>query len=183
MRYKLGDIASIGSSKRIFAKEYVASGIPFYRGKEIIKKSKNEIISDKLYISEGKYNLLKEKYGVPEIDDLLITAVGTIGKSYMVTKGDLPFYFKDGNIIRIHNWNKNIVVPKYIYYWFNSELGQTAVREIQIGSTQKAITIKEIENLNIYLPCMDVQNKIVKILDGFADKIKLNQQINDNLAA
>ena len=36
---KLGDIVDISSSKRIFAKEYVSEGIPFYRGKEIIERS------------------------------------------------------------------------------------------------------------------------------------------------
>ena len=42
--YKLGDICNISSSKRIFAEEYVSSGIPFYRGKEIIEKhNKNTI--------------------------------------------------------------------------------------------------------------------------------------------
>ena len=39
---KLGDIVDISSSKRIFAKEYVSEGIPFYRGKEIIEKSKGD---------------------------------------------------------------------------------------------------------------------------------------------
>ena len=33
---KLGDVCDVSSSKRIFAKEYQSSGIPFYRGKEII---------------------------------------------------------------------------------------------------------------------------------------------------
>ena len=43
--YKIGDLCKISSSKRIFAKEYKDSGIPFYRGKEIIEKQKgNKII-------------------------------------------------------------------------------------------------------------------------------------------
>ena len=37
-QYKIGDLCSISSSKRIFAKEYQTSGIPFYRGKEVIEK-------------------------------------------------------------------------------------------------------------------------------------------------
>lgn len=34
-KYKLGEIAEITSSKRIFEKEYVDNGIPFIRGQEI----------------------------------------------------------------------------------------------------------------------------------------------------
>ena len=30
--YRLGDLCTISSSKRIFAKEYVNEGIPFYKG-------------------------------------------------------------------------------------------------------------------------------------------------------
>ena len=34
----LGEVADIGSSKRIFFSDYVSEGIPFYRSKEIIEK-------------------------------------------------------------------------------------------------------------------------------------------------
>ena len=43
--YKIGNLCSISSSKRIFAKEYQSSGIPFFRGKEIIEKQKGESVS------------------------------------------------------------------------------------------------------------------------------------------
>jgi type I restriction enzyme S subunit len=33
--YKLGEVAEITSSKRIFFSDYVNSGIPFYRSKEM----------------------------------------------------------------------------------------------------------------------------------------------------
>lgn len=40
-RVVMGDICEIGSSKRIFEKEYVASGVPFYRTKEIVELSRD----------------------------------------------------------------------------------------------------------------------------------------------
>lgn len=52
---KLGDCCEITSSKRIFYSEYVDSGIPFFRSKEIIECSKGQSISDSLYISKEKY--------------------------------------------------------------------------------------------------------------------------------
>ena len=42
---KLGDVCTISSSKRIFAKEYQNVGIPFYRGKEIIEKNKGNVVT------------------------------------------------------------------------------------------------------------------------------------------
>lgn len=51
--YKIGSLCSISSSKRIFAKEYQSSGIPFYRGKEVIEKQKGETVSTELYISKS----------------------------------------------------------------------------------------------------------------------------------
>ena len=52
-KVKLGDCCEITSSKRIFFNEYVESGVPFYRSKEIIEKSKGAKISEPLFISES----------------------------------------------------------------------------------------------------------------------------------
>ena len=47
---QLGEIVDIGSSKRIFYKEYVPVGIPFYRSKEVIEKHNGKAISTELQI-------------------------------------------------------------------------------------------------------------------------------------
>ena len=94
--YRLGDLVGISSSKRIYAKEYLDYGIPFYRSKEIIEKHKGNEISTELYISEERYNELRERFGVPNEGDILLTSVGTLGVPYLVR--DEEFYFKDGNL-------------------------------------------------------------------------------------
>lgn len=76
---KIGDCCEITSSKRIFFSEYVESGIPFYRSKEIIELSNCQEISDPLYISESKYDEIAHKFGIPQPGDMLLTSVGTIG--------------------------------------------------------------------------------------------------------
>ena len=43
---KLKELCNVTSSKRIFASQYQASGIPFYRGKEISLLSNNEKIKE-----------------------------------------------------------------------------------------------------------------------------------------
>ena len=55
---KLGDVAFIGSSHRVFTTEFVESGIPFYRGTEIGELANGIEPSEPYYISEEHYNKL-----------------------------------------------------------------------------------------------------------------------------
>ena len=56
----IGDLCNVSSSKRVFARQYVDDGIPFYRQKEIIDKKKGNPLEDLIYISESVYNDFKE---------------------------------------------------------------------------------------------------------------------------
>ena len=108
---KLSDIAVLTSSKRVHAEDYVETGVPFYRGKEISELKEHKPISEVLYITEYKYNEISSMYGSPKKGDLLITAVGTLGNTWVIDQ--TPFYFKDGNLI----WFKDIKCnPKYLDY-------------------------------------------------------------------
>ena len=178
-KYLINDICDVGSSKRIYLSEYQAYGIPFYRGKEIIEKDSNRNISNNLFISQERYNEIKEKFGVPVEGDILMTAVGTIGVSWYVN--ELNFYFKDGNLIWFKNFKKNIVNSKYLYYIFKSKMFSEIIKNISIGSTQKAITIEQVKKIQLNFPKIDIQNRIVNILDGINDKIRINNEINNNL--
>lgn len=178
-KYLINDICDVGSSKRIYLSEYQANGIPFYRGKEIIEKDSNRDILNELFISHERYNEIKEKFGVPVEGDILMTAVGTIGVSWYVNESN--FYFKDGNLIWFKNFKKDKVNSKYLYYIFKSKMFSEIIRNISIGSTQKAITIEQVKKIQLNFPKMDIQNRIVNILDGINDKIRINNEINNNL--
>ena len=155
---KLKYIAEITSSKRIYEYEYVDSGIPFYRGKEITALKNNQKIENFIYISEKRYNELKEKYGVPSKYDILITAVGTVGNAYTI-EDDKPFYFKDGNLL----WLKNIKeYPKFVEYLF--ECNKNVLLNNFFGSVQHALTISRLENLTFYFPPLDEQKRIASAL-------------------
>lgn len=178
-RAKLREVADIGSSKRIFMADYRESGIPFFRGKEIIQKSKGNNITTELYIAEEKYNEIKNKFEVPQKGDILLTSVGTIGVPYLVNNNE-PFYFKDGNITWIKKY-KNEVYNKYIYQWIKSPLGQNQINQVTIGSTQKALTIDALKKLEIDLPPLETQKKIASILSALDDKIEINNEMNKTL--
>ena len=172
--YRLGELCSISSSKRIFAEEYKSFGIPFYRGKEIIEKQKGTNISTELYISESRYEEIKNKFGVPQKGDMLLTSVGTLGIPYIIK--DETFYFKDGNLTWFYNFNG--INSKFLYYWFLSPTGKNTIEVNAIGSTQKALTIDTLSKIRINIPNFKIQNKIVAILSSLDEKIELNRRIN-----
>lgn len=175
---KLGDICEITSSKRIFMADYVTSGIPFYRSKEIIEKQRGNNISTELFITEEKYEEIKQKFSVPQEGDILLTSVGTIGIPYIVKRTE-KFYFKDGNLTWIKKSKQ--LLTEYLYYFLISTEGKFKLENISIGTTQKAITIVGLKGLEISLPPIDTQKNIAGILSALDDKIELNNKINNNL--
>lgn len=171
---KIGDYCEITSSKRIFYSEYVDSGVPFYRSKEIIEASQGQPISEPLYISQEKYNYIKAKFGVPVPGDMLLTSVGTIGIPYIVRADDF-FYFKDGNLTWFRNFD-DALLSKYLFYWMGSKEGYGVLNNSTIGSSQKALTIASLKQIECPLPPIEVQERIVDILSAYDDLIENNQK-------
>ena len=171
---KIGDHCEITSSKRIFYSEYVDSGVPFYRSKEIIESSQGQPISEPLFISLQKYNEIKEQFGVPAPGDMLLTSVGTIGIPYIV-KPDDYFYFKDGNLTWFRNFD-GFLLSKFLYYWIGSTEGHGILNNTVIGSSQKALTIASLKQVEFPLPPVKVQSRIVAILSTYDDLIENNQR-------
>ncbi|MEY2703122.1 MAG: hypothetical protein RLY43_1760 [Bacteroidota bacterium] len=150
------NICEIGSSKRIYEYEYCETGIPFYRGKEITLKKNGLPIREPYFISNDRYNELVKIYGKPSEGDILLTAVGTIGSSYMVSNED--FYFKDGNIIWLKNFN-NQFLNYFIYDFMQTDSFNELIDEITIGSTQSAITITTLNEQKIIIPTLTILEK------------------------
>jgi len=172
--YKLKELCLISSSKRIYQREYRKEGIPFYRSKEIILKHNDKRITDPLYISKKRYEEIKNKFGVPKIGDILLTSVGTLGVPYIVKKDD-HFYFKDGNLTWFKNFSEKIYYL-YLYYWLLSNNAQGQINSIKIGSSQSALTIGSLLNLNINIPEIRAQRKIASILSAYDELIENNNR-------
>jgi len=173
-KVKIKDHCEITSSKRIFADEYLSSGVPFYRGKEISEKQKSSSeISDKIYISREKFEEIKSRYGVPQKGDLLLTSVGTIGNPYLV-KDNEEFYFKDGNLTWFRNFKG--IDGQWLYYWLLSPQGKSELNKCTIGSSQKAYTISLLYGLQIELPDPNTQSRIASVLSAYDDLIENNEK-------
>ena len=157
----LGDICEITSSKRVFANEYVDMGVPFYRSKEVIEKSKQLPISVELYISESYYDKIKSSFGVPQIGDILVTAVGTIGKIWVVDTNE-PFYFKDGNLV----WLRKIKGVHSEYFRYSLFYLIDEYKKVNAnGAAYNALTIAKLKLMLCPLPPLSLQQ-------SFAHKIE-----------
>jgi len=178
--YKLGDIADITSSKRVFYSEYVAEGVPFYRSKEVIDKFNKRNVQTELFISEERFKAIKEKFGAPEKDEILLTSVGTLGIPYLINEKD-RFYFKDGNLTWFRKLDKDTVNAKYLFLWLQSKIGQQKLNEVTIGSTQPALTIAGLKEIEIELPDLPEQKSIASVLSSLDDKIDLLHRQNKTL--
>lgn len=167
----LKNLSEVTSSKRIYAKDYVKSGIPFFRGKEISEGIFKET-KDLYYISEKTYADIKNKFGVPSKGDLLITSVGTLG-NVAIVPNDFTFYFKDGNLI----WLRNILLNSlFLNYYLISEIGKNKLLSNANGSNQKALTINGLEKLSIYFPSFSEQEKIGGFFSKLDRQIELEEE-------
>jgi len=178
IKLKLKDISEVTSSKRVMVSDYVDDGIPFYRSTEIIKKSKNIPLTNLLYISTEKFNFFKDRFGAPENGDILITAVGTIGDVYMVQNE--VFYFKDGNTIWVRKI-KDSVLPEYLRMILGSNFYREKLNNIAGGSSQKALTIQKLENVEVPVPSISEQKKLIEVISSVENKTKVYTQTKNNL--
>ena len=174
----IDNLCEVGSSKRIFMKEYVDSGVPFYRGKEIIEKSKGNSISTELFITKERFEEIKEKFGVPNKNDILLTSVGTLGVAYLVD--DEEFYFKDGNLTWFKNFKEEIY-RYFIYQWIISSEGKKSIDAITIGSTQKALTINTLKGMKLVLPSNDILSLFEGFIKSNINNIRSNNEEKSNL--
>ena len=96
---RIGSVLNIWSARRVHERDWRSSGIPFYRAREIGKMADWGHVDNDLFIEQSLYDEFS-KSGVPQIGDLMMTAVGTLGKTYVVETNN-PFYYKDGSVLCI----------------------------------------------------------------------------------
>lgn len=176
---KIGRIMDVGSVYRIHQSDWKKEGIPFIRARDIVSYLKNrKFSSDRLYISEEKYEKLSKKTGIVKKGDVLVTGVGTIGKPFLINTNK-PLYFKDGNIIWLKNNNK--ISPNFLFYNFLSPSVQKEIISFSGVGTVGTYTIDSAKKTKIILPINDEQQKIGSFFAKQDKLIELQTQKVDQL--
>jgi type I restriction enzyme S subunit len=78
--------------------------------------------------------------------------------------------------------NKNIIDPKYLYYYLKSPIGQHQLKRRISGTAAEGIRQAELVQIEIDMPeDLSTQRRIASILSAFDNKIELNNMINQAL--
>ena len=165
---KLGEVAEVGSSHRVFTTEFVEQGIPFYRGTEIGELANRKIPQEPYYISEEHYQRLIAHDSKPQIGDLLMPSICNKGQVWMVDTEE-PFYYKDGRVLSISP-NQEIYNSKYLQY-FMREKTLIEYPKLGSGSTFAEFKIFLLKDIDVLTPPLVLQNDFASFVQQI-DKSK-----------
>lgn len=173
---RFGNVLNIISAKRVHKSDWQKSGIPFYRAREIAKLAKDNQVDNDLFISEELFDELS-KYGVPEPNDLMVTGVGTLGKTYIVKSND-KFYYKDASVLCMKNYGH--ISSDYIKSVMESPYMQKEIKKSSSGTTVGTLTIIRLSNYLFPLPPLDEQRRIADKVSELFEQLDI---INNNLVS
>ena len=158
---RIKNIINVVSARRVHQSDWKSEGIPFYRAREIGKLSELDFVHNELFISKELYSEFA-KSGVPEEGDLMITAVGTLGKVYIVKKND-QFYYKDASVICFENYGK--LNSQYLKIVIQSPFFSELIKKKSAGTTVNTITISNANEYLIPLPPLSEQRRIIQRME------------------
>ena len=161
---RLQDLFIICSAKRVLQADWKDEGIPFYRAREIVKLSDNGFVDNELFISEEHYLDLKKNFGVPDAGDIMLSAVGTIGKPYIVQEND-TFYYKDASVICLQKIG-SYISSEYIRLVLEAPYMQKMMYANSNGTTVDTITISTANQYYVAVPPRSEQSRIVNMANS-----------------
>ena len=119
------------------------------------------------------------KYILKPNDIVFARTGGSTGRNYFYDGSDGEFVYA-GFLIKF-SIDPEKANPKYIKYYCQSSQYKNWVRSFNTGSTRGNINAQTFGNMEIPLPERAQQDFLVDVLSPIDEKIKINQQINDNL--
>lgn len=164
-----------GATPRGGKEAYKETGISLIRSQNVLDYS---FSTDGLaYIDDVQARQLENV--TVQKDDVLLNITGdSVARACIVNNQYLPA--RVNQHVAIVRGDSGKILQSYILYFLQmkkAELLQIASG----GATRNALTKAMIEGLEINVPSLDMQHKIVAALDAIQAKIATNQKINDNL--
>lgn len=183
---QIGEVASFQNGYAFKSKDFVQDGkYKIIKIKEL-KDGKVRFFNDSASVNVDDERII-EKY-IAEKGDVLFALTGDpVNKNNPLSWVGRVSVYEDDQLALL-NQRVCKLVPKeglnakYIYYYFRVFDNFYALASIAKGSASQAnISTKDIEAMEIALPSLNIQNKIVSVLDSIEEKINQNNKINKNL--
>lgn len=170
---KIGSGATPRGGKEV----YVDSGISFIRSQNVLDFSFTH--DGMAYINEQQAEKLNNV--IVESGDVLLNITGdSVARACIVEEEALPA--RVNQHVAIVRANKDFVLSSYILYFL--QMSKYYLLQLAAGgATRHALTKGMIEELEIEVPPLEHQQRIVSLIDVIQRKIRMNNVINENLAA
>ncbi len=144
---------------------------------EYMMLSSKNIFDDEITFDEPRF--LSEKDFEREhkrtqiaVGDVLLTIVGTVGRTAVVDE-DMPAFALQRSVAVLHPKN-DICLPRFLMYALRGK--RTYIENRAKGVVQKGIYLKEVSDIDIYIPDISNQEIIINKLDKVNTIIKLRQE-------
>lgn len=159
---------------------FVDKGIPVLNGSNLegfaLKENAFRYVTEEKADSLGRANAHR--------GDVVITHRGTLGQIVFIPDESLyDRYVISQSQFRVRCNGR--VLPEYLVYYFHTRTGQHKLlsNASQVGVPALARASTTFQALEIEVPDMETQRRIVGLLETIRRKIELNNAINNNLAA
>ena len=173
---KLGEVCEIitdyvaaGSFKTIAANvEYLKEPnfAQLIRTKDLKTKFINK--NDFVYVNEKAFNFLYRVNLNKEC--LILPNIGNCGEVYYINENILAYKNNvlGPNAVLVRSEKNN---NKFLYYLFSENCFQIALRKITTNTGQSKFNKTDLKEIEIPIPSLETQEKIVKILDKFTNYV------------
>ena len=158
---RLGNILTKLTDGTHSTPKYTNTGIPFISVKDISSGKLN--FNDCKYISIDEHQELYSRCN-PELNDILLTKVGTTGIPVIV---DTEKQFSLFVSVALLKFNNELIFNKYVVQLINSPLVQKQVIKNTRGVGNKNWVMRDIANTLIAIPPSNEQHRIVAKLDEY----------------
>ena len=179
MKYKLEDICLKITDGSHYSPSDDANGIiPMLSVKDMREFDFN--YDNCKHISKEEYDKMLRNDCVPKLYDVLVAKDGSYLKEIFVNEKEIKKAILSS--IAIFRPNPEIVDPYFLCYLLKNPMILNYVKDNCVsGSALPRIILRAFKGIELTIPEMKIQKKIVKIIKGINNKIRINDKINNNL--
>lgn len=132
------------------------------------------------HISEDEFNKLLKNDCVPKENDVLVAKDGSYLKEIFVNENENKKAILSS--IAIFRPNQDKVDPYFLCYLLKTPMILNYVKDNCVsGSALPRIILRAFKGIELTIPKINIQKRIVKIIKNINDKIKINNEISNNL--